>query len=201
MPIKQTIRNIYLLISSAVVLHGTSLVMIVDGQFYPNSLRYFTIISNLLAVAGFLLMLILQNKKEVLRPYIISVMMIGIFTTSLVYNFILVPISKADIVFSSYSNFIIHLFSAVLVLAEYLIFEKKGMFTLRHILAALAVPAVYYVVFLSIGSIINFYPYFFMNPVQIGWLYIFVWFGISIAFFSLLSLLVLLLDKKLGKKN
>ena len=198
---KQKIHKAYLLLSAIVVLHGTLLTMIDDGQWNIDRLRYYTVISNLLVAVGFLLILVLYNSKGALRYYISYSMLICIALTALTYNGILVPLAGANIFFSDYPNFATHLFSALLVFINYLAFEQKGMFTFKHILAGAVVPALYYVVFVSIGPIIDFYPYFFMAPPLIGWPMVFVWFGcITIGLF-ILSFLLVLFDKGLGKKH
>jgi heme/copper-type cytochrome/quinol oxidase subunit 4 len=53
-------------------------------------------------------------------------------------------------------------------------------------------------VFVAIGERINFFPYFFMNPNEVGWAMVFVWFGMLLAVFVGLGFLLLLFDRKRG---
>ena len=192
---KHGLHKLFLLAGAIIVLHGTLLVMIVDGQFRVGALRFFTIISNLLVSIGFALMLVLYNKRGAYWHFILINVMVSISATALGYNLVLVPFGGANTILSDYPNFATHLLAAVLAVMNYIIFEKKGFFRLRHILAAMVIPFLYFVIFLSIGHIIDFYPYFFMNPHVIGWPMVFVWCGVMFVFLFLFGLLILLLDR------
>ena len=200
---KQKIHKLYLLVSALVVLHGTILLMGGHiGSFNVKAFRAYTVLSNYLVVIGFLLMLVLYNNKGKLRSYISASVLVSITVTGLVYNLILVPVMpEATMVFSYYSNFVTHLLSMVLALFNYFFFEKKGTFTFKHILAGMAFPFAYWIVFISIGEKINYYPYFFMNPTEIGWLMTFVWFAIILTVITALGLLLVLFDKRRSKKE
>jgi hypothetical protein len=197
---KQNIHKLYLLASALIVLHGTILIMSRGGAFNVGAFRTYTTLSNYLVVIGFLLMLVLYNNKGKFRSYLSVCVIVSITVTGLVYNFVLVPFAGMDMFFSYYSNFVTHFLSTILVLFNYFFFEKKGTFTFRHILVGIVFAFVYWVVFVSIGGIINYYPYFFMNPAKIGWFMTFVWFGIILAVIAVLGLLLVLFDKSRGKK-
>jgi len=200
---KQNIHKLYLLVSSLVVLHGTILIMSHQtGSFDVGAFRAYTVLSNYLVVIGFMLMLVLYNSKGKFRSYISACVLVSISVTGLVYNLILVPsIPEAEMVFSYYSNFVTHLLSMLLVLFNYFFFEKKGTFTFKHILAGMAFPFIYWVVFVSIGDIIDYYPYFFMNPTEIGWIMTLIWFAIILLLVVVLGFLLVLYDKNRVKKN
>jgi len=108
---------------------------------------------------------------------------------------------EAEIVFSYYSNFVTHLLSMLLALFNYFFFEKKGTFTYKHILAGMAFPFLYWLVFVSIGGIIDYFPYFFMNPTEIGWIMTFVWFAIILIVVTVLGFLLVLFDRIRGRKS
>ena len=200
---KQKIHKLYLLVSALIVLHGTILIMSRQtGSFDVGAFRAYTVLSNYLVVIGFLAMLFLYNNKSKLRSYISVCVLVSITITGLVYNLILVPVMpEAEMVFTYYSNFVTHLFSMLLALFNYFFFEKKGTFTFKHILAGMAFPFVYWIVFVSIGEMINYFPYFFMNPTEIGWLMTFVWFAIILAVVTVLGLLLVLFDKNKSKEK
>ena len=198
---KQNLHKAYLLVSALVVLHGTILIMSSGGFFDVSAFRMFTPLSNYFVVAGFLTMLILYNSKSKLRSYISAGIIVSITVTALVYNLILVPlVPEAEMILSDYPNFVTHFFSALLALFNYFFFEKKGQFALKHILAGMAFPFVYWVVFVSIGGIIGFFPYFFMNPAEIGWAMTFVWFAIILVVVAVLGFLLVMFDKMRGRK-
>jgi hypothetical protein len=174
--------------------------MIADGKIALGSLRYYTTLSNLLVGIGFLFLLALYNSKNKFRHYVIFSIMVTISATGLVYNFVLVPFGGTDMIFSDYRNFVTHLFSMILTIINYLAFEEKGFLNFKHILAGCAFPFVYWVVCISLGGITGFYPYFFMNPQEIGWAMTFLWFGIIVFFMFVLWLLFVIIDKNI-KKN
>ena len=197
---KQSLHKVFLLVSAIIVFHGTLMVLIQDGRINFGVLRYYTIMSNLLVTIGFIAMVFLNKKESVFRYYFSISIMMSISMTCLAYNFVLVPAGGVGWIFSSYPNFVTHLLSMVLVFINYFIFEKKGMFTFKHVPIGLIFTAVYWIVFLIIGDYINFHPYFFMNPNMIGLPMTFVWGGILLVSISLFGLIILLLDKKLGRK-
>jgi hypothetical protein len=196
---KQKLHKLSLLVSAGIVFHGTMLFIIVDGILRFDYLMFFTVISNLLIVIGFLIKLISYGQEGKFWYYILMSMLMSISATALTYNLVLVPFGGSNIAFSSYPNFAVHLFSVVLVFINYLFFEKKGMLKFSHVLAGLVVPFVYYLVFLSIGHIIDYYPYFFMRPDVVGWPMVFILFGVLMGLLFLFGFLILLLDKWLYK--
>jgi len=194
---KQNIHKLYLLVSAFVVLHG---IMSRGWSFNVGALKTFTLLSNYLVIIGFLLMLVLYNSKSEVRSYLSVCVIVSISVTALVYNFVLVPFSRINMFFSNYLNFVTHFLSTILVLFNYFFFEKKGTFTFKHILAGMVFPFTYWVVFVSIGDIIGFYPYFFMNPKEIGWVMTFIWFGIILFIVTVLGFLLILFDRSRAKK-
>ena len=194
------IHKLFLLASTVAVLIGVVFVTTWSGRFSFVSLKFFTIQSNILVLACFIHRLTMYNRKSVLRNYLLISSLMAISITGLVYNFVLVPIVGAPIVFSDYGNFATHLLSMLLILVNYFVFEEKGVFGYKHMLVGMAFPALYWVVFISIGGIIDFHPYFFMNPGLIGWPMTFVWFGILLLVFALIGFGIVAFDKR-GKSG
>jgi len=87
-----------------------------------------------------------------------------------------------------------------LAIINYFAFEEKGHYKPKHIIVSMIFPAVYWVVFVSIGGRINWFPYFFMNPNSVGWVMVFVWLGILLGTFALLAFLLILYDRKNGTR-
>jgi hypothetical protein len=192
---KENLHKVYLLLSMLVVGYAIITGLFPDGSIRFDQLRTFTYLSNILLMMGFLFMLTLYNSKGKLRHYVSASVLVAITVTGLVYNFVLVPFANATMVYIGLVNFVTHGLATVLALINYFVFEKKGSYGYKHILVAMIFPAVYWVVFVSIGGFINFYPYFFMNPEQIGWFMVIVWFGILLSVFAILGLLLVLYDK------
>ena len=204
-------HKLYLLLSAGLILYGIILGLTGRGQihllpgiagsglFHFRALKTFTYQSNLLLVIGFLVMLALGEHRA--RHYISVSIMLAATVTGLVYNFLLVPIAQAPMFFSSYVNFSTHVLVTVLALGNYLVFEKKGFLTYRHILVGVIFPAAYWVVFVTIGERIDFFPYFFMNHTYVGWPVVFLWLVILLVFFAGLGVLLILYDRSRARQR
>ena len=132
--------------------------------------------------------------------YLFISALVAISVMGLVYSFVLVPFGGAPIVFSGYANFVTHLLSMLLALINYFAFEPKGAFTWKHMLGGMVFPIAYWLLFVSIGGIIDFYPYFFMNPTRIGWPMTFLWFALMLGIFALLGWALVLFDKSRSRE-
>ena len=196
---KSNIHKLYLLLSAGFVGFAVVFGLFRDGSIVFHPLRTFTYQSNILMVIGFVVMALVGNDKKI-RHYISSSVLVAITVTGLVYNFVLVPFTSAPMFHIGFVNFVTHALSTILAIINYFVFEEKGYYSPRHILMSLVFPAVYWVVFVSIGGIINWYPYFFMDPTSVGWIMVFVWLGILLGTFALLAFLLMLFDRKSAKK-
>jgi len=199
---KQNAHKAFLLVSAAIIAAGAILIMNLGDYFDAQGFLSFTVQSNLLTAIAFVFMVILYNREGKLRSYIAFSVMVSITITGLVYNLVLVPTVEEILpITSDFPNFSTHFLSMVLALGNYFVFEKKGTFTFRHIIAGVIFPIIYWIVFISIGEIINYFPYFFMEPQVIGWPMAFVWFGIIFIAVSVLSLALVFFDRWRGKKQ
>jgi hypothetical protein len=200
---KQNIHKVYLLTGAVVITAGAIMAMNTGGSFSPQSLKFFTIQSNFLTALGFVLMAVLYNGegwRGKLRSYINFSIIVMISITGLVYNLLLVPTTPEALpVTSDFPNFSTHFLSTVLALVGYFVFEKKGCFSVKHILASTIFPVSYWIVFVSIGEAIDFFPYFFMEHPTIGWGMTIAWFLIILVVVSALGLLLVKFDKRHGK--
>ena len=195
---KYAVHKIYLVVCAVIILHATFLTAMVDGMFMPERLRYYTIISNFMLGIGFLIMALLKETSA-LRANISLAVLTSITITGLVYNLILVPFGDATAIFVGYTNFVTHLLSMLLALANYFIFEEKGYIKLNNIPAGLAPGVLYWIVFVAIGDTIDFRPYFFMNSEEIGWIMVFVWFIVIVVFMSIITVGIIMYDRIKGK--
>ena len=188
-------HNLYLLISAIII--GTAVItgLFTSGHLDLTSLRTFTYLSNLVLSIGFILMIVLRKSHPKLRTYISITVLLAITVTGIVYNLVLVPLTDSEPFYYGFRNFITHGLSFVLALVNYFVFEVKGRFTVKHVAVAMLFPAVYWLIFVSIGGIIRYYPYFFMNPPQIGWTMVFVWFAILLSIFAGLGILLVKYDQ------
>ena len=211
MPAKTKAHQLYLLLSALLILFGIILGMTGRGQIHLlpgivgsgpihfRALKTFTYQSNLLLVAGFLAMVLLKSNRA--RHYVSVSVLLATIVTGLVYNFLLVPFAQAPMFFSNYVNFSTHVLAAVLAIANYFMFERKGFLTYRHILVGMIFPGLYWIIFVIIGERIDFFPYFFMNHTYIGWAMVFLWLAILLAFFAGLGALLVLYDRSRAKRE
>jgi len=151
-------------------------------------------------VLGYVVIIALYNKSHTLRHYISISVLVAISVTGLIYNFVLVPIVDAPPVNIGFVNFALHALSMVLALVNYFVFEQKGNYRRMHVIVAMAFPAIYWLVFVSIGGRIDYYPYFFMNPMEIGWLMVFIWLVILLGSFAVLGALLVWFDTRHSRK-
>ena len=192
---KSTIHKLYLFLSAGIVGFAVLFGMFRDGRMEFTPLRTFTYQSNILMAVCFVLMALLGNDKKI-RHYISSSVLVAITVTGLVYNFVLVPFTSAPMFYIGFVNFVTHALSTLLAIINYFVFEEKGYYSPKHILISMVFPFVYWVIFVSIGGRINWYPYFFMDPTSVGWVMVFVWLGILLGTFALLAFLLMLFDRK-----
>jgi hypothetical protein len=83
---------------------------------------------------------------------------------------------------------------------NYFIFEPKGFFTYKHILAGMIFPLAYWSIFVAIGGMIDFYPYFFMNIPNIGLPMALVWLMAMLGAFVIFGFLLVKFDNIAQKK-
>jgi len=203
---KKNAHKLFLLFSAGLILYGVALGLTGSGQIHLlpgiagrgqihfRALKTFTYQSNLFLVIGFVAMF-LMNARNKLRHYVSVSVMLATAVTGLVYNFLLVPIAQAPMFFTNYVNFSTHVLAMVLPLVNYFAFEYKGFLNRRHVLAGMIFPGLYWGIFVAIGERINFFPYFFMNPNDVGWAMVFLWFGVLLIVFAGLGFLLVMYDR------
>ena len=84
--------------------------------------------------------------------------------------------------FVGYENFVTHYLSLFFAVVNYVFFEDKKQFRYKYVLTAMIFPLGYWLVFAM--PISDFYPYFFMDPTQIGWGMAIFWFAAFLVVFA-----------------
>ena len=189
---KERLHKAFLLISLGIILYAVWLAMTYGGRIDFGVLRFFTILSNLLLGFSFFIRFALYGENSTFDTGLSFTALIAIIVTCLVSNFVLTPFGGASHIFAGYAPFVAHFMSGVLALINYFVFEQKGRFSRRFIPAAMAFPAIYWAIFVMPHS--DFYPYFFMNPTQIGWFSTIIWFFVMLMVFAALSFGLVQLD-------
>ena len=177
---------IYKLIGSSLVTYGIT-INLVGSTNMLELMSYFTMISNLMVVAVLSLAALVSLKviriDESLFRKIKGATIVATILMMFVYNFILVQYLRTNIPsYQIYSikDIFIHFLSPIIILADYLLFDEKGLFEYRDaffFMNYLLVYFVYLVVYELLGGrfiisgVETIYPYFFLNIEQQGiWL-------------------------------
>jgi hypothetical protein len=177
---------IYKLIGASLVAYGIT-INLVGSTNMLELMSYFTMISNLMVVAVLSLAALVSLKviriDESLFRKIKGATIVATILMMFVYNFILVQYLRTNIPsYQIYSikDIFIHFLSPIIILADYLLFDKKGLFEYRDaffFMNYLLVYFVYLVVYELLGGrfiisgVETIYPYFFLNIEQQGiWL-------------------------------
>ncbi len=181
-----------------------------DTRFELSALRYFTVLSNLLCVVYFTadIIYITKHKKAadlVWFPALKGIATMAITVTQLVAHFILgMRFTMGDSL--SMTLVIMHYAVPILTIADWLLFDTKGLMTFRAPLLWAVGPLLYFV-FAMIGARIgngigyggSRYPYPFMDVDQLGWGCVLLTVLALTAFFIALSYVWVLIDKGLAK--
>lgn len=184
---------------------------------------YYTNMSNILCFVYFVLAAVHcirqfrlpQQETTTFAPRLRGAAVMAITVTMLVYWFVLNSSgfvmdgtgSAAPDVFFSVSNYVVHLIVPLLMIADWLIFDKKGLYKTYDPLLWLAIPLVYYVLSIVIAQTSyrfhgdTRYPYFFIDPDIIGYGGVAMFVAGMVAAFLLLGYLILGADRLLRKKG
>jgi hypothetical protein len=184
-----------------------------DGGPIEQSLGYLSILLTLFTTLVYLGDIFLKAFRKSDRLFLTLVkqqLLVFWILVSSVYTFILLPYLNDVgllISISPLPNLLIHYLVPLMVWMDYLIFAYKGKFT-KFYLVINYLPLILYVLavymyqaqgglFYLAGNTYE-YPYFFMNPNRVGWIYVFFgYFGIFLIT-GVITWSVLNLDQILG---
>jgi hypothetical protein len=182
-----------------------------EGRFHLSVLSYFTVLSNILCVFYFAadIIYLVRNspagKLCVWCPALKGITMMAITVTLLVAHFILGTRFTMD---GSLSLTLIftHYVVPLMTIADWLLFDPKGLLSWKSPLLWTIGPLVYFVyamIAARIGNGIGYggsrYPYPFMDVDVLGWGTVLLWLAGLVAFFVALGYLWVLADKGLAK--
>ncbi len=194
-------RTIYRIALLGAVLYGLTL-----SIFYPEftieglpSLAYFTIQSNIL-VALFLVYALISPRSDQLHNIFRGSVLLPIAITGLVFHLFLVPYYPE--LFGDGVAFRHHLTHTIVPFGfflDWLFFDKKGQLYIGYLKYWLIYPALYWLFSMARGSFVGAYPYFFMDPgiLKIG--SIMLWLFSLLVIFTVISGLLVLLDRALQR--
>jgi hypothetical protein len=194
------------------------------NAFNPVILLAYTIQSNILVAVFFGILLvrtifrICGGGRPLENPYgffprLSAFVAMAIFVTMLIYWFILVPVSLQSAGLgrlANLNNLMVHLFTPILMLADYLIFTGRGKLKKYDFLLAAVIPYSYLAEAMTLGltrtvrydslGIHSYYPYIFLDVDRFGPLVILMIAAITLFFFGIM-ILWQRLDKKIAAKK
>ena len=155
------------------------------GAFKPTMFLYFTIQSNVLCLLSFLLGVwrcarhLTQGRQGECPPANMlwkGAAIMAITTTLLIYWLVLAKVDfRMEAETNPLSNLTVHLYTPMLMLLDWLLFDRKGSLRRRYPFQWALVPVAYYA-FTLVASALGArymgdarYPYFFIDPDVIGW--------------------------------
>jgi hypothetical protein len=185
----KSVSVIYKIIGAILVAYGIA-INLVGSTNALELMSYFTMISNLMVVAvlslGTLVLLKVVKIDVSLFRKIKGATIVATILMMVVYNFILIPFMRINIPsYQIYSikDIFIHFLSPIIILADYLLFDEKGLFEYRDAFSFMYYLLIYFVYLIIyellggrfiVSGVETIYPYFFLNiEVQGIWLTLF----------------------------
>lgn len=148
-----------------------------QGRDLSNFFSFFTIQSNLLAAFVLLTVgigMLLNAKAKRQFAFIRGAATLYMVITGIVFALLLSGLEQRLQLTVPWVNMVFHQLMPVVMLVDWLLFPPKFSFSFRHTILWLAFPLVYVFYTLIRGPIVNWYPYPFLDPPQVGWPYVIV---------------------------
>lgn len=197
---KRLLSALYKLALLAAVVAGLYLTMFDHAEgFKAQSLRYFTIQSNILVALALLYFLFYQENSRI-RSIVRGSVLLSIIITGLVFHTLLVPqwgelfIDGIDL-----PGHLTHTVAPVGFFLDWALFERKGLMQLADLPFWTLYPLLYWLFAILQGAKTGFYPYFFMDVPTLGYSGALLWLAALTAVFLLIGLLLLGADRLLGR--
>jgi hypothetical protein len=197
----------------AVCLAGILMVCGFPGKLDFGLMKYYTLLSNVLVLVFFVLaalhtaMRIIKNGTRgavTFAPHFKGGVTIAITITLLVYQFMLAgsPFAMSS---ALSGDAFVHMFTPLLVILDWLLFDKKGSYTVRDPFKW-TIPPLCYIAFAFIAAPLGVtyyyggrYPYFFFDVDTLGLGTVILYLlGMTVAFFVLAYIFVGL-DRLMGR--
>ncbi|WP_158602825.1 Pr6Pr family membrane protein [Jiangella rhizosphaerae] len=163
-----------LVIQFVLVLDGDN-VLVHDGDEPPstalrvaNFFSYFTVQSNLLVIAGCLLLAADPWRDGRFFRVLRLTGLVGISVTGVVYATLLAPIVDLDGIAMA-TNVGFHYISPVMAVAGWLAFGPWPRFDARTVALSLVWPVAWLVYTLIRGEVVDWYPYPFIDVIELGY--------------------------------
>lgn len=199
----KNIKIIYSIALAFIAWYSIALQLYLITGSISNFFSYFTILSNLLIAVSLTVSSFTQNSKAGNFFSLLSIqtaIALYIFIVSLVYNIILRSIA----VFTGWQLFVnnmLHVVIPILYIIFWMFFRTKGNLRWKDAGYWILFPAIYLTYSLIRGSIIHWYPYPFLNAVQLGYPKVLLNVIIMAGVFLFSGLILILIARSLNRKN
>jgi hypothetical protein len=170
-----------------------------QGEYF---LSYFTVLSNIMSAAAFLVPVLGPNSRMGVilgSPSIRAAVGTYIITTGLVYYLVLSAAWKPSGLMLA-GNVLAHYVTPTLYVLDWLVFVPKGMLRPRDIPSWLIFPLVYAAFSLIHGALTGFYPYPFLDVTRLGYLKMLSNCLVLFAWLALLGGILTASDRLLGAR-
>lgn len=147
------------------------------GGNLTNFFSFFTIQSNLLTAAVLLISgvgLLLGARVSRQFAFIRGAVTLYMVVTGIVFALLLSGLEQRLQLTIPWVNMVFHQLMPVVMIVDWLLFPPKPAITFRRALLWLIFPVVYLIYTLVRGPLVNWYPYPFLDPPQVGWPYVIV---------------------------
>jgi hypothetical protein len=140
-----------------------------QGFSVVNFVSYFTNLSNLFAAIIFAMSAVRLIRNETPSPPMDlarGISVINMAVVGIVFSLLLRNVDLGSLL--PWVNFLLHYFMPVVVVLDWLILPPSTRFAFKQILLCQLFPLLYLAYVLMRGASVNWYPYPFLNPSNVG---------------------------------
>ncbi len=147
---------------------GTQLVLHVrSGYSIVNFFSYFTNLSNLFAAVVLLMgALAMFTKRDAPGDLARAIAVVNMAVVGVVFAILLRNVDLGDL--RPWVNSVLHYLMPCVVVIDWLLLPPRARLGLKPFLQVLVFPVLYIAWVLIRGSLVNWYPYPFLNPLNVG---------------------------------
>ncbi len=147
---------------------GTQLVLHVrSGYSIVNFFSYFTNLSNLFAAVVLLMGALASfTKREAPGDLARAIAVVNMAVVGVVFAILLRNVDLGDL--RPWVNSVLHYLMPCVVVIDWLLLPPRARLGLKPFLQVLVLPVLYIAWVLIRGSLVNWYPYPFLNPLNVG---------------------------------
>ncbi len=168
-----------------------------------NFFSYFTILCNLLIAVSLTFIVVFQNSaagKYFARPSVETGIGLYIFIVGFIYNLVLRKLATLS-GFRLLVDNTLHVYIPLLYLLYWIIFTEKEKLPLKSGFRWLWFPLLYLIYTLIRGSVMDWYPYPFLNVVKLGYDKVIVNIFVMLAVFLIAGIVMIAISRMLAKKE